>query len=167
MGSTHRPPLFQIFEYMTYQIRVSMDDLLNTFPSESFLPESHLDVIENFSVRRDGLIQYVPEVKVSRTQTVAEVLSEDPAAACINADKFITALQIKAKRTRVGSLLYCMVRFAAFVEKEEGVIRKTEEQRYFFHDLKNGLLDWGGMRVRQRVKIERDDRNTVRELFWL
>jgi hypothetical protein len=57
-----------------------MNDLLNTFPSECFLTEPHLDVIENFGVLRNSLVQHVLEVKVSRTQAVAEMLSKDPAA---------------------------------------------------------------------------------------
>ena len=59
-----------------------------------------------------------------------------------------------------------MIRFKAFIEKEERIVRKTEEQGYFFHDLENRLLDRSSIRIRERVEIERDDRNTVRELLW-
>jgi hypothetical protein len=55
--------------------------------------------------------------------------------------------------------------FEAFIEAEKRVVRKTEEQGCFFHDLKNGVLNWGSMRVRERVEIKRNDRNPVRKLL--
>jgi uncharacterized protein (UPF0548 family) len=88
-------------------------------------------------------------MKVCRTQAVAEVLSEDP-----------TAISI-------GSFLDSVVRSGTFIQKEEWVVRQTEEQRCFFHDLENGVLDWGSMRVWERIEIERDDGDTVRKLFHI
>jgi len=45
-----------VYKYVTYQFRMSMDDMLNTFPSERFLTESSLDVIEYFSMCRVSLV---------------------------------------------------------------------------------------------------------------
>jgi hypothetical protein len=52
-------------------------------------------------------------------------------------------------------------RFEAFTEKEERIVRKTEEKGSFFHDLEYGLLDGSSMRVRQRIEIKADNRNAV------
>ena len=84
-----------------------MDAMLNTFPSESFLTESPLDVIEHFGMCRISLVQDVPKLKVSRTQAVAEVLSENPSAICT---KNIISIQnwhrtFGVERTSIGSLL--------------------------------------------------------------
>jgi hypothetical protein len=51
------------------------------------------------------------------------------------------------------------------VGKEERVVRETKEQGCFFHDLENGVLDWGSMRVRKWVEIEGDNRDAVGELL--
>jgi hypothetical protein len=74
--------MIQILGHITHQVRMSMDDLLDTFPCEGFLAKSHLDVIENFRVLRISLVQNIPEMKVRRTQAVAKVLGKDPATIC-------------------------------------------------------------------------------------
>jgi hypothetical protein len=66
------------------------------------------------------------------------------------------------KHTSIGSFLNGMSRC---VGKEERVVRETKEQRYFFHDLENGVLDWGSVRVRKWVEIEGDNRDAVGELL--
>jgi hypothetical protein len=50
-----------------------LDILLNTFPSETLIAESPLDIIEDFSV---CFIQDVPELKVGWIRTVTEMLSK-------------------------------------------------------------------------------------------
>jgi hypothetical protein len=145
---------------------MSMNDVLNTFPSERFLAESPFDIIEHFSMGRIGLVQDIPELKVRRTQAVAEVLSKDPSAICMK-DQINTQSQQPTfgfERTSVSSLLDRMPRLV--IEKEERVVRETKEQGRFFHYLENGVLDWSRMRVRKRVEIEGYDRNAVRELLW-
>jgi len=84
-----------------------MDAMLNTFPSESFLTESSLDVIEHFGMCRISLVQDVPKLKVSRTQAVAEMLSKNPSTICT---KNRISIQIwhrifEVERTSIGSLL--------------------------------------------------------------
>jgi hypothetical protein len=105
-------------------------------------------------------------MKVCRTQAVAEVLSEDPTAIWTKIG-FSLQVGFRLKRTSIGSFLDSVVRSGTFIQKEEWVVGQTEEQRYFFHDLENGVLDWGSMRVWERIEIERDDGDTVRKLFWL
>ena len=62
----------------TYQLRVSMDDLLNALSCESLLTEPPLDIIEDFSVNWVGLVQHVPKLKVRLAETITEVLSKYP-----------------------------------------------------------------------------------------
>lgn len=47
---------------VTYQLRVGVDDLLNTLPCECFLTEAPLDVVENFSVGCISLVQYISKL---------------------------------------------------------------------------------------------------------
>ena len=55
-----------------------MDNLLNALSCESFLTESPLNIIEDFSMNWVGLIQYVLELVVCLAETIAEVLSKYP-----------------------------------------------------------------------------------------
>ncbi len=57
-----------------------MDDLRDTFTSESLLPEAPLDVIQHLCVCRVGFVQQVLQRKICRAKPVAEMLSEDPSA---------------------------------------------------------------------------------------
>jgi hypothetical protein len=59
-----------------------MNDLLNALPSERFLSESPLDVIENFCMCWFSLVQNIPKLKIRRAEAVAKVLSKDPSAVC-------------------------------------------------------------------------------------
>lgn len=67
---------------MTYQLGIRVDDLLDTLSGKCFLAETPLDVVENFSVCWIGLVQYILELEVCRTQTIAEVLGKYPATVC-------------------------------------------------------------------------------------
>ena len=58
-----------------------MDGLGNALSGKGLFTESSLDVIENLSMGRIVLVEDVLELEISRTETVAEVLSKDPAAA--------------------------------------------------------------------------------------
>ena len=66
-----------------YDLRIRDDDFLDAFTRESLFSETTLDVVEDLSVRRVRFVECIFESKVSRTETVAEVLREDPAAVCI------------------------------------------------------------------------------------
>jgi hypothetical protein len=84
-----------------------MDAMLNTFPSESFLTESSFDVIEHLGMCRISLVQDVPELKVSGTQAVAEVLGKNPSTIYT---KNRISVQIwhrtfEVERTSIGRLL--------------------------------------------------------------
>jgi len=74
--------MIQILGHITHQVRMSMDDLLDTFPCECFLAKSHLDVIENFGMCWFSLVQNIPKLKIRRAEAVAKVLSKDPSAVC-------------------------------------------------------------------------------------
>jgi hypothetical protein len=49
---------------------------------------------------------------------------------------------------------------------EERVIRKTVKKRDFLHDLENRVFDRRGIRIRERIKVDRDNRDPIRELLW-
>lgn len=49
--------------------------------------------------------------------------------------------------------------------KEVWVIRQAEEERGLLHDLEDGALDGRSVGVGNRVQVERDDRDSVRELL--
>jgi hypothetical protein len=55
-----------------------MDDLSDTLPRESLLPETSLDIIENFSMRGVRFVQNILQVEIRGTQAITEVLSENP-----------------------------------------------------------------------------------------
>jgi len=59
---------------------MSVDNLSNTLASEGLLSEPSLDIVKDFSVRWVVLVQYILELKVGWTESVTEVLGEDPAA---------------------------------------------------------------------------------------
>lgn len=49
--------------------------------------------------------------------------------------------------------------------EEEWVIRKTKEKRGFLHDLEDGVLDRWRRGIGNRVQIERNNGDSVRELL--
>ena len=49
---------------------------------------------------------------------------------------------------------------------EEGVVGKTVQQGRFLQDLEDGVLDWGSIGIRQRVEVDGDNGNSVRELLY-
>ena len=57
-----------------------MDNLSNTFTSESLFTEEALDIVEHFGMRRVRLVQEILESEIRSPETVAEVLCEDPSA---------------------------------------------------------------------------------------
>jgi len=61
------------------EVGLSEDSFLNALSGECLLTEATLDVVENFSVGCVGLVENSAESEVGRAETVAEVLSEDPA----------------------------------------------------------------------------------------
>ena len=64
---------------ITDQIRVIVNGRLDAFTRESLFTETPLDVVENLGLDWVVLVQHVLELHVRRTETVAEMLSEDPA----------------------------------------------------------------------------------------
>ena len=78
-----------------YQVRVSMNDLGDTFTSESLLTEAALDIVEHFGMGRVRFVQEILESEIRSPETVAEVLCEYPAA---------------VYRTHIVSNSSCMVR---------------------------------------------------------
>lgn len=62
------------------ELGMRQDGLRNTLSSKRLLPESLLDLVENFGVSWVGLIQYTFERLVRWTETVTEVLCEDPSS---------------------------------------------------------------------------------------
>jgi len=71
---------------------------------------------------------------------------------------------MRSIRTSVGGILHGMVRPA--IASEKRIIWKTVEKRDFLHNLENGVLNRRGIRIRERVKVDRDDRDSIRELLW-
>jgi len=63
----------------TYQFRVGVNHSLDTLSGERLLAEAPLDVVQNLCVGCVGFVQYISELEVRGTQTIAEVLSEYPA----------------------------------------------------------------------------------------
>jgi hypothetical protein len=59
-----------------------MDDLSNALASKRFFPEPPLDIVQDLLVSGLVLVQDILELQVSRSKTVAEMLSENPAAVC-------------------------------------------------------------------------------------
>ena len=55
-----------------------MDNLCDALPCEGFLPKPTLDIIQNLSMSRVILVQHVLQLKVCRSESVAEMLGEDP-----------------------------------------------------------------------------------------
>ena len=62
----------------THKVRVSKDDLRDTLAGECLLPEPFLDVVQDLGMCGVILVQHILELKVGRTEAVAEVLREDP-----------------------------------------------------------------------------------------
>ena len=59
---------------------MSVNNLSNTLTSEGLLSEPSFDIVKDFSVRWVVFVQHILELKVGRTESVAEVLGKDPAA---------------------------------------------------------------------------------------
>ena len=57
-----------------------MDDLSDALTREGLLSEADLDVVEDLSVRRVGLVQNVLEREICRSKPVTKVLCKDPSA---------------------------------------------------------------------------------------
>lgn len=64
---------------ITYEFRVRRDDFQDTLARESFLSETDLNIVEDLRMRGIRFVQNVLECKVSWTQSVTEMLSENPA----------------------------------------------------------------------------------------
>jgi hypothetical protein len=62
---------------------MSLNHVLDTLSSERFLSEPPLDVVQDIGVNGVILVKNVFELEVRSTETVAEVLCEDPAAICM------------------------------------------------------------------------------------
>ena len=135
------------------EVGLSEDSFLDALTREGLLTEATLDVVENLGVCRVCLVENFAESEVGRAETVAEVLSEDPAG------------------VGVRRFLYCMTADASGcrgVASEEGVVRKAVEQGRLLHDLYNRMLDGrrvAGTSARDRVEVERDNGDTVGELL--
>lgn len=151
----------------TYQLRVCMDNLLDALPCERLLTEPPLDIIQHLRVRGVCLVEDVAELQVRGAQTVTEVLREDPAAVfqSINRISFYEQRGGGRGRTGISSFLYGVPGLVAIVEQEEGVVGETVEKGRLFPDLEDGVLDGGRLGVGQRVEVERDDCDPVRELL--
>lgn len=48
---------------------------------------------------------------------------------------------------------------------EEGVVRKAVQERSLLHHLEDGVLNWRGVCTGERVQVDSDDGDTVRELL--
>ena len=148
-----------------YQVRVSMNDLGDTFTSESLLPESSLDIVKDLSVWGVVLIENVLQVEVRWTQTVTEVLSEDPSTVCQMTSELGAYSQLLEQLTSIYGFLDSMATWYTWTSVEEGVVRKSVEQRSFLGDLEDWVLNWRCVGVWQRVEVQRDDGNTIAKLF--
>ena len=71
---------FLVVSDKTYQIRVRMNDLRYTLTSKGLLTESTLDIVEDFGVRSIRLVQEILEGEIGCAESIAEMLSKDPAA---------------------------------------------------------------------------------------
>jgi hypothetical protein len=65
-------------------LRVGIKNSLDDLSSESFLPKSSLDVVQNFGVASVVLVEDILEVKIRRPETITEVLGEDPTTVYMN-----------------------------------------------------------------------------------
>ena len=65
-------------------LRMGIENSLDDFSSESFLPEPSLDVVQNLGMARVVLVEDVLEVKVRGPETITEVLGEDPTTVYMN-----------------------------------------------------------------------------------
>lgn len=78
--------------------------------------------------------------------------------------KIRVSLVIKdSKLTSIGSLLNSMTPNG--LGEKIRIIRQTEEERRFFHDLEDRVFNWWCIGARQRVEIEGDNGNAVRKLL--
>lgn len=147
---------------MTHELGMGVNDVRDTLARERLFTETALDIAQDLLVRRIRLVQNIFEREIRRAKAVAEMLCEDPAAVCSHVNGAMPT-EMKRIHTGVGGVLYRMIRRAP--GREERVVRKTIEKRNFFHDLENRALDRRGIRIREGVKVDRDDCNSIRELF--
>ena len=66
-----------------------MDNLRDTLSGERLLSEPPLDVVQDLSMRRVGLVKKILKSKVCRAKTIAEMLGEDPATVYRGRRQFI------------------------------------------------------------------------------
>ena len=58
-----------------------------------------------------------------------------------------------------------MVTAWALAGVEEGVVWKTVQERCLLHDLEDRMLDRGCVHIRERIEVQRDDGDSIRELL--
>ena len=147
---------------------MAVDDLCDALARERLFPEPALDVIENARVRRVRLVEDVLERQVRLAQPVTEVLCEDPSTVCHEipmSDRAECGAGSDRTLTGVRRLLHGVIAARALSGVEEGVVGKTEQEGGLLHDLENRVLNWRRVGARERVEVERDDRDPVRELL--
>lgn len=64
----------------TNKLRVHLDDFLDALACVCLIAETALDVVKNFSMGGVRLVEEVAKRDVGRTETICEMLGEDPAA---------------------------------------------------------------------------------------
>ena len=147
---------------------MAVDDLCDALARERLFPEPALDVIENARVRRVRLVEDVLERQVRLAQPVTEVLCEDPSTVCHEipmSDRAECGAGSDRTLTGVRRLLHGVIAARALSGVEEGVVGETEQERGLLHDLEDRVLNRGSVGTRERVEVERDDRDPVRELL--
>ena len=150
-----------------------MNNLRDTLSRKSLLPEPSLDIVEDLSMRRVGLVQQVLKRKVRRPKTVTEVLREDPATIWYafralqkakthdqsqSHDKEMTSL---VGLTSISSFLHGVRSARCTGGVEEGVVGEAVEKGGFLHHLEDGVLDRGSICAGQGVQVQTDDRDAV------
>jgi hypothetical protein len=136
------------------ELRMRQDGLRDTLSSKRLLPESLLDLVENFGVSWVGLIEYTFERLVRWTETVTEVLCKDPSGIykkgmrreCVYGRELLTCIGGFLDGVRVGS--------ASLLSSEEGIVWETVEQRSLLGDLVDRVLDRWSIRAGKWVQIE-------------
>lgn len=106
-----------------HEFGVRVDDLCDTFTSESLFPEAPLDVIQYLRVCRVGLVQQILQRKIRRTKPVAEMLREDPSA--VYAIGMLTRRVLKTnitEHTCIDGLLDCVSARSGAACVEEGIV---------------------------------------------
>ncbi|KAH8107347.1 hypothetical protein DFH11DRAFT_1549620 [Phellopilus nigrolimitatus] len=134
---------------MAHERGVRGDEVHDALAREGLLAEAALDVVEDLCMGGVRGVERVAQREVRGAEAVAEVLREGPAG------------------VRVRRLLHGVPRARAVGAPEEGVRGEAEEEGRFLHDLHDGVLDGRDARGGggQRVEVERDDGDAVRELL--